>query len=69
MQITISQTRVEQLELYSSLLNRDISTILDEALEEFFVKVEKELQEKNLENENALTNLSYDEFWYGVDLD
>ncbi len=69
MQITISQTRVEQLELYSSLLNKDISTILDEALEEFFVKVEKELQEKNLENENALTNLSYDEFWDGVDLD
>ena len=69
MQIIISQSRVEHLELYSQILNKDISTILDEALEEFFVKTEKELQEKNLENENMLTNLGYDEFWDGVDLD
>ncbi len=68
MEITISQNRVEQLKLYSQLLNKDISTILDEALEEYFFKIEKEIQEKNLENENMLTNLSYNEFWDGVDI-
>ncbi len=68
MDIVISLDRVEQLKLYSKLIEKDISNILDEALEEYFIKVEKELQEKNLENENMLTNLNYDEFWDGVDI-
>ncbi len=68
MDIVISLDRVEQLKLYSKLIEKDISNILDEALDEYFIKVEKELQEKNLENENMLTNLNYDEFWDGVDI-
>jgi len=68
MDIKISSNRVEQLELYSKLLKKDINTILDEALEEYFLKREKELLERNLENENMLTNLNYDEFWDGVDI-
>ncbi len=68
MDIKISTNRVEQLELYSKLLKKDINTILDEALEEYFLKIEKELLERNLENENMLTNLNYNEFWDGVDI-
>jgi len=68
MEFTLTSSRVEQLKLYSELLKKDINTILDEALEEYFVQKEKELLEKNLENENMLTNLNYDEFWDGVDL-
>ncbi len=68
MDIKISSNRVEQLELYSKLLKKDINTILDEALEEYFLKIEKELLERNLENENMLTNLNYNEFWDGVDI-
>ena len=53
---------------YSELLKRPVDTILKEALEEYFAKVEKELLEKAMADENALTSLSYDEFWEGVDV-
>jgi len=69
MDIIISQDRVEQLKLYAELLNKDINTILDEALEDYFLTKEKELLEKNLESESMLSNLDYNEFWDGVDLD
>jgi hypothetical protein len=68
MEFSLTKERVEQLELYSSLLQKDISTMLNEALELYFVEKERELLEKNLENENMLTNLDYDEFWDGVEI-
>lgn len=37
--------------------------MINEALELYFETEQKKLLEKNLENENAMTNLSYDEFW------
>ncbi len=69
MEIKISQDRVEELINYSKLLNKDINTILDEALLEYFKNIEEKLIKKRIEEENNLTNLSYDEFWDGVDLD
>jgi hypothetical protein len=54
---------------YSQLLNKDESTILKEALEDYFAKIEKELLEKSFEKESSLTNLSYDEFFDGLDFD
>jgi hypothetical protein len=68
MEFSLTKERVEQLELYSSLLQKDISTMLNEALELYFVEKERELLEKNLENENMLTNLDYDEFWDGLEI-
>jgi len=59
---------IEQLQTYSALLNKDIDTIIKEALEEYFVKSQEKLLKDTLEKENAMTNLSYDEFWDGVDL-
>ena len=58
---------IEALQEYSQLLKRPIDVIVKEALEDYFAKVEKELLEKALADENALTSLSYDEFWDGVD--
>ena len=69
MEIKISQNRVEELINYSELLNKDINTILDEALLEYFKNIEEKLIKKRIEEEKNLTNLSYDEFWDGVDLD
>jgi len=59
---------IEQLKTYSALLNKDIDTILKEALEEYFVKAEEKLLKDSIEKDSAMTNLSYDEFWDGVDL-
>ena len=60
---------IESIQEYSEILKRPPDVIIKEALEEYFTKIEKELLEKTLEEENAITNLSYDEFWDGIDMD
>lgn len=66
--IEFKESTVENLKLYSELLGKDVNTMLEEALELYFEAQQKMLLEKNLENENMMTNLDYDEFWDGVDL-
>lgn len=58
----------EELQTYTEILKKDANTILKEALEQYFENEQKKLLEKNLEDENAMTNLDYDEFWDGIDL-
>lgn len=59
---------VEELQVYTEMLKKDANTILNEALEQYFENEQKKLLEKNIEDENAMTNLDYDEFWEGVDI-
>ncbi len=66
---TLDAKMIESLNEYSQILKRSPDIIIKEALEEYFTKVEKELLEKALADENAITNLSYDEFWDGVDIE
>ncbi len=66
---TLDAKTIEELREYSELLQRPADLIIKEALEDYFAKVEKELLEKSLADENALTSLSYDEFWDGVDIE
>ncbi len=56
--------KLESLELYTKLLNKDINTMIDEALEAYFIEEAEKLKAK----EQNATNLSYDEFWDGVDI-
>ena len=65
---TLKPDTVESLQAYSELLHKDISMIMEEALEGYFAEVQKRLLEKNISDENAMTNLDYDEFWEGVEL-
>jgi len=59
---------VESLISFSDILQKDINTILEEALEEYFVSAQEKLLEKSQTDENAMTNLDFDEFWDGVDI-
>ena len=59
---------LEELEAYSKILQKDYSDILKEALEDYFDKQQKILLEKNLEDENAMTNLDFNEFWDDLDI-
>ena len=68
MNISITQANHEQLETFKAILKKDESTMMNEALEVYFQAQQKILLEKNLDNENALTNLSYDEFWDDVEV-
>ncbi len=64
----LNSTTIENLHLFSEILKKDHSTILNEALEQYFDTQQKKLMEKNQEDENAMTNLDYDEFWDGIDI-
>ena len=66
--IEFKPSTVENLELFSELLKKDINTMLEEALDLYFETQQKILLEKNLEDENMMTNLDFDEFWDGMDL-
>ena len=59
---------IELLIEYSNTTKKPIDLIIKEALDEYFIKIEKEKMEKNLEDNYNQTNLSYDEFWDGVDI-
>jgi shikimate kinase len=65
----LNEQTIDNIHVYAKLLNKDINTILNEALEDYFMAQEKKLMEKNIADESALTNLDYDEFWDGLDID
>ena len=65
---TLSRDNLENLENFSGILKKDTSTIINEALEDYFINAQKKLLEKNLENENAMTNLDFNEFWDDVEI-
>ena len=62
--LELTLDKLESLKLYEKLLNKDINTMLDEALEQYFISE----QEKLIAKEQNATNLSYDEFWDGIDI-
>jgi predicted transcriptional regulator len=64
----LKQETYEQLEEFTQLLNKDANVILNEALQQYFENEYKKILEKDMDSENAMTNLDYDEFWDGVDL-
>ena len=59
---------VEDLITYSSLLKKDVNTMLNEALEQYFQTENEKLLEKNQEDHNSMTNLDFNEFWDDVDI-
>jgi tRNA A37 N6-isopentenylltransferase MiaA len=68
-EIALKQNTVDSLLAFSEILKKDVNTMLEEALEQYFEAEQQKLMEKNREDENAMTNLDYDEFWEGVDID
>jgi len=66
--ISFKQSTIEELEAFSRILNKDIDTILQEALEEYFKSQKERLISKNQNDENAMTNFDFDEFWEDVEI-
>ena len=66
--IEFKQSTVENLQAFSEILKKDINLMLEEALEQYFENEQQKLMEKNINDENAMTNLDYDEFWDGLDI-
>ena len=67
-QIEFKLSTVDNLHLFSEMLNKDINTILEEALEQYFDNVQKKIMEKNINDDSAMTNLDFNEFWDDLDI-
>lgn len=63
---TLTSDNLENLKNFNKILKKDYSTIMNEALESYFENEQKKLLEKNVEDQNAMTNLDFDEFWNDV---
>ncbi len=66
--LQLTPDNIQNLTSFSEILHKDYNTIFNEALEQYFENAQKKLLEKNLADENAMTNLDFDEFWDGVEL-
>ena len=66
--IRLRRATFEELTSFAEMEGRPMDAIVQEALEAWFDARHKALLEKNLRDENAQTNLSYEEFWEGIDL-
>ena len=65
---SLSSDTIENLKAFSKILNKDVDTILNEALENYFEASQKVIMAQNLEGDGAMTNLDFDEFWDGVEV-
>lgn len=65
---TLRPDTIENLKAYSQILDMDTSSLMENALEAYFAEIQKQMLEKNIADENAMTNLDYEEFWDGVDI-
>jgi len=66
--INFKQSTIDDLIGFSKLLNKDISIIIEEALEQYYINEQKKLIEKGIDEDASMTNLDYDEFWDGLDI-
>ena len=66
--IEFKQSTIENLHLFSEMLNKDVNSMIEEALEQYFDSEQKKLMEKNINDDNAMTNLDFDEFWDDLDI-
>jgi len=66
--IEFKQTTIENLQAFSEILKKDINTMLEEALEQYFENEQQKLMEKNQNDESAMTNLDFNEFWDDLDI-
>ena len=65
---TLDEGTIDKINAYSELLKQTPSQLLNEALNDYFIKLNKELLEKSATEENSQTNLDFNEFWDDFEL-
>lgn len=64
----LDDATVDKIEALSQMLDKPPLAALNDALDFYLNKVRDDLLEADLAEQRKATNLSYDEFWDGVDL-
>jgi predicted transcriptional regulator len=68
-EIALKESTVDNLRAFSELLHKDVTCIVEEALEAYFEQEQKKWIERGIEEDASMTNLDYHEFWEGLDID
>ena len=66
--IVLRPETVENIEIYSQILGKSASDLVEEALQTYFSAIQAKMAQDSMMDDNAQTNLGYDEFWEGVEL-
>jgi len=66
--IELTTQIVEELQAYSEMLQKSPSRIIVEALELYFENEQEKMQAQNLDMDNGMSNLDYNEFWDDVEI-
>ena len=61
------QKTLKKLSQYQQITKKPLEVMLEEAVDTYILKIEKKIVEKQFEDEYNQTNLSFDEFWDGLD--
>ncbi len=67
-QLTLNEQTANKLQAYAELLEKSPSSILNEALENYFLEADKAIVEKSMHQQDPDTDISFDEFWDDVDI-
>jgi len=67
-EIVLKSKTVEDIETFSQIVGKTPSQFVEDAIDAYISAIETKLAQDSLNDDNANTNLSYDEFWDGVDL-
>ena len=65
---SLNSDTIDKINTFSEMTQKGVSTILNEALEQYFEKEEEKILEKKLEGDSAMSNLDYDEFWDDIEI-
>ena len=66
--IELNSNIVEDLKVFSKMLEKTPSKIINEALEQYFEKEQEKLQAESLDMDNGMSKMDFNEFWDGVDI-
>jgi len=67
-EIVLKYNTVEEIERFSQIVGKTPSQFVEDAIDAYISAIETKLAQNSLNDDNANTNFSYDEFWDGVDL-
>jgi hypothetical protein len=62
LELTLTNSTVEALELFSQITKKDYNTMINEALEMYFDQIRKNMLEEDWTKEKARTKLDYNKF-------
>jgi len=68
MEIILKSKTVEEIKVFSQIVGKTPSEFVEDAIDTYISAIEAKMANDSISDDNANTNLSYDEFWEGVDI-